>query len=77
MSDEHKYPPFVEPVLAKRVLAEHGVSMTVPTLATKRVRGGGPPFYKDGPRVKYSTPELIEYARQRLSRQLRSTSDSK
>jgi hypothetical protein len=42
------------------------------TLATKRSRGGGPPFVKHGAKVSYRRRALFEYV---ISRERASTSD--
>ena len=47
------------------------------TLATKATRGGGPPFYKYGPRVLYRWGDVLDWAQARLSVQLASTSDKR
>jgi hypothetical protein len=37
----------------------------VATLRTRRVRGGGPPYYKFGKTVRYDLDEVISWARAR------------
>ncbi len=46
---------------------------TIPTLETKRVRGGGPVFLKLGKSVRYTRRACFEYL---AARQRTSTSDS-
>jgi hypothetical protein len=48
------------------------LGVSVRTLQSRRVRGGGPPYHKDGRSVSYTRRMLIEYRRARLRR---STSD--
>lgn len=45
----------------------------VPTLRTKRVRGGGPPYYKFGRSVRYDLDEVLAWAR---ARRAMSTTDA-
>ncbi len=37
----------------------------VATLRTKRVRGGGPPFYRIGRSIKYDTDEVLAWVKAR------------
>ena len=46
--------------------------LSVRTLQARRVRGGGPPFLKDGRSVRYTRRMLLEHRRARLRH---STSD--
>jgi hypothetical protein len=43
-------------------------------LATRRCRGGGPPFIKDGKYVRYLRRDLLEWL---YARRVRSTSESR
>lgn len=49
------------------------VHESVPTLRTKRVRGGGPVFVKIGSKVVYIRRDLFEYF---VARRRRNTSDA-
>jgi hypothetical protein len=57
-------------------LSESGFPITVPTLATKATRGGGPPFHRFGKRVLYRWGSALDWARSRLSPALRSTAEA-
>jgi hypothetical protein len=50
-------------------IGEHKTSeitdIPVRTLRTKRIRGGGPPYYKFGRSVRYDLDEVIAWARTR------------
>ena len=56
-------------------LTENGFPTTSKTLATKASRGGGPPFYRYGPRVLYRWGIALRWAEKRLSPAMRSTSE--
>jgi hypothetical protein len=45
--------------------ASEATNIPVPTLRTKRIRGGGPPFYKFGRSVRYDLDELLAWAKAR------------
>lgn len=47
-------------------LTAHGFPVAAKTLATKASRGGGPKFYKFGPRAMYKLPDLLRWAQARL-----------
>ena len=53
----------------------HGIRLSPGTLAKKAVRGDGPAYFKDGPRVVYDQRHLDVYAVERLGEARRSTSD--
>jgi hypothetical protein len=48
------------------------LGVSVRTLQARRVRGGGPPYHKDGRSVSYTRRTLLEHRRERLRH---STSD--
>jgi len=58
-------------------LAELGLNVAVPTLASLRTRGGGPPFRKFGKAVRYTWGSSLAWARSRLSPAVSSTSELK
>jgi hypothetical protein len=64
-------PLYLDELIDPREAAEI-LDTTEATLATRRCRGGGPPFVKDGNRCKYTRRWCLEHARARLRR---STSD--
>lgn len=57
-------------------LVEKGYPVKAGTLATKAVRGGGPPYHRFGPRVLYRWGESLAWAEARLSPAMRSTSEA-
>jgi len=61
---------------AAAALAERGFPVAAGTLATKAVRGGGPPFRRFGPRVLYRWGDLLNWAQSRLSGPMCSTSEA-
>lgn len=56
-------------------LTERGFRTSAKTLATLASRGGGPPFHHYGPRVVYRWRDTLEWAVNRLSKPMRSTSE--
>ena len=46
------------------------------TLATKATRGGSPPFHRFGPRAIYRWGDALDWAREKLTPALRSTSEA-
>lgn len=66
-------------LLTRKVLAEAlteaGFPIAVATLQTMATRGGGPEFQKFGPRALYRWGGALAWARGRLSRPVRSTSE--
>jgi len=52
-----------------------GVPVAPKTLTKLRVTGGGPRFHRFGRNILYTVPDLLEWAKSRLSRKLTSTSD--
>jgi hypothetical protein len=65
---------FLDSRQAAQFLTEHGFKTAPATLDTKRTRGGGPSFRYFGSRVVYDPPELLEWARTRLSEPISNTS---
>jgi hypothetical protein len=61
---------------AAQFLTEHGFKTAPATLDTKRTRGGGPRCRRFGPRVVYDPPELLDWARSRLSDPVSNTSEA-
>ena len=57
-------------------LTEVGYPVSEKTLATKAVRGGGPPYRKFGRAVLYYWPDALAWAEGRLSAPRRSTSEA-
>jgi hypothetical protein len=57
-------------------LTERGYPVAAGTLATKAVRGGGPPYRKFGKRVLYRLGDAVAWAQSRLSAPMRSTSET-
>jgi hypothetical protein len=57
-------------------LTERGYPVAAGTLATKAVRGGGPPYRKFGNRVLYRLGDAVAWAEARLSPAMRSTSEA-
>jgi hypothetical protein len=54
----------------------HGIQFGVAALANAAVKGTGPAFSKQGGRlVSYWRPDVDEWARTRMSRKIRSTSE--
>jgi hypothetical protein len=58
------------------VLTASGYPISPKTLATKACRGGGPPFYRFGPRVLYRWGTSLRWAQERMSPMMRSTSEA-
>lgn len=67
--------PYLDTDEAALFLKSLGLPISRATLATRRVRGGGPKFLKFGRFTKYSKALLREYADEQLSQPLRSTSE--
>jgi hypothetical protein len=57
-------------------LIQKGYPVAAGTLATKAVRGGGPPYRRFGPRVLYRWGDALQWAQSRLSVPMRSTSEA-
>jgi hypothetical protein len=57
-------------------LSEAGFPVTEKTLATKAVRGGGPPYQTFGRTVLYRWDHALAWAEARLSEPRRSTSEA-
>jgi hypothetical protein len=56
--------------------AEHGMQFGIAALANAATDGTGPPFTKQGGKlVSYWRPDVDEWARTRMSRKVRSTSE--
>src|SRR4029077_2885859 len=58
-------------------LSEAGFPVSAATLATKAVRGGGPPYQLFGRRPLYRWGAALEWARGRLSRPVTNTSEAR
>ncbi len=58
-------------------LTESGFPVSAATLATKAVRGGGPPYQLFGRKPLYRWSAALEWARSRLSRPVSNTSEAK
>lgn len=56
-------------------LTEAGYKTADPTLATKRSRGGGPPFQLYGRKPLYTWSTALKWAEDRLSKPVHSTSE--
>jgi hypothetical protein len=56
-------------------LTARGYPVAAGTLATKAVRGGGPPYRKFGTRVLYRWGDALAWAQSRLTPPMRSTSE--
>ncbi len=56
-------------------LTEAGYPTARATLATRAVRGGGPPYRHYGPRVVYRWADALAWARSRIGPLIRSTSE--
>ena len=67
---------FLDTRQAAQFLTEQGFKTAPATLVTKRTRGGGPRFRHFGPRVVYEAPDLLEWARARLSEPAANTSQA-
>ena len=61
---------------AARFLTEQGYPTTCSTLATKATRGGGPEYECFGRRPLYRPAKLLEWARSRLSKPVRNSSEA-
>jgi hypothetical protein len=57
------------------LLEQHGIPVAKSTLKTWAWRGGGPGYQKSGPRRLYPVDQLDEWAKQRLSPVVASTSE--
>ncbi len=57
-------------------LTERGYPVAAGTLATKAVRGGGPPYRKFGTRVLYRWGDALDWAQSRLTKPMSSTSEA-
>ena len=57
-------------------LTQSGYPVAAGTLATKAVRGGGPPYRKFGTRVLYRWGDVLAWAEARLSPAMRGTSEA-
>jgi hypothetical protein len=57
------------------LLEHHGIPVAKSTLKTWAWRGGGPGYQKSGPRRLYPVEQLDEWAKQRLSPVVASTSE--
>jgi hypothetical protein len=68
---------FLDTRQAAKFLTDHGFKTSPATLDTKRTRGGGPSFRRFGPRFVYVPPELLEWARSRLSDPVTNTSEAR
>jgi hypothetical protein len=60
-----------------RALTEAGFPITETTLATKAVRGGGPPYSLWGRKPLYRWADALAWAESRLSKPVRSTSEAR
>jgi hypothetical protein len=58
-------------------LTDLGFPVSAATLATKAVRGGGPPYQLFGRKPLYRWGAALEWARSRLSRPVTNTSEAK
>jgi hypothetical protein len=67
-------------LLTRKALAETltaaGFPIAVTTLSTMATRGGGPEFQKFGPRALYRWGPSLAWAKGRLSKPIRSTSEA-
>jgi hypothetical protein len=72
-------PDYPETLLSRsataEALTEAGFPISSTTLATKAVRGGGPPFRKFGRVPLYCWSDALAWARSRLSPLVNSTSE--
>jgi hypothetical protein len=67
---------YLRPKEAANFLTNHFGHGSIKTLAKLRCVGGGPRFHKIGDRlVAYTEPELVDWARSKVSPALVSTSD--
>lgn len=57
-------------------LTEAGYPTSATTLSTKATRGGGPPFYKYGPKAIYRWSSTLSWAQARLTPARLSTSET-
>lgn len=60
---------------AAKFATDNGFRIAPSTLAVMACRGDGPPFVKFGPIPLYDPDDLLEWARNRLSKKVRSTSE--
>jgi alkylation response protein AidB-like acyl-CoA dehydrogenase len=75
-------PNIAEDVLLTRAdvasaLTESGFPVSAATLATKAVRGGGPPYQLFGRKPLYRWGAALDWAHARLSRPVTNTSESR
>lgn len=72
-----EWPPWLTRRLtAEYLLAEHGMQFGVAALANAATKGTGPPFAKQGGKlVAYRREDVDGWARARMSRKVRSTSE--
>jgi hypothetical protein len=61
---------------AAAALTAAGYPVARATLATRAVRGGGPPFRRFGARPLYRWGDLLDWAQSRLGPTIRSTSEA-
>lgn len=70
------WPPRIRRADASRYLLEtHGLSFAPSTLAKMAVLGGGPAFQKNGNIPLYATESLDDWASERLTKSVKSTSE--
>ena len=62
----HDLETFLTREAAAAALTEAGFPTSPATLATKAVRGGGPPYRRFGPRVLYRWGDALAWARSKL-----------
>jgi hypothetical protein len=60
---------------AAEALTRNGYQTAYATLSCLATRGGGPPFEKFGPRVIYRWSDLLDWAKNRTSKPVRSASE--
>ena len=61
---------------AAATLTNAGFRTAPATLATRAVRGGGPPYRRYGPRVLYRRGDLLTWAQSRLGPVVHSTAEA-
>ena len=61
---------------ASQFLKDRGFPTACATLATKATRGGGPEYVRYGRRPLYRPEKLLEWAHARLSKPVRSSSET-
>ena len=57
-------------------LTESGYPIATATLATKAVRGGGPPYQKFGPRALYRWGAALDWAKSLLTKPRKTTAEA-